>query len=288
METNNPKSEHQDTGKFRKNLRDQFFTKPVVAQKCIQTILAKFPELAQTHEWIDPSAGAGVFGSALNQSSPTTPLVAIDVAPKASGIIQQDFLSWFPTTTPTKPRIVFGNPPFGRQGKSARLFIKHSVQISDTIAFILPRSFTKPSMWRPFPRDWFCEHSETLEEASFEVNNAPYDVPCVFQIWRKRSGQLRPAAPAETPNGFRFVAANDEELDLVIRRVGVYAGRAYLPTQSFSAQSHYFIELAGLKKHEAAAIVEALNQHIFPTNTTGPRSLSKPEITEVLNEILES
>jgi predicted RNA methylase len=286
METNNPKTDHQDTGKFRKNLRDQFFTKPAVAQKCVQTLLTKFPELAQTHEWIDPSAGAGVFGSALSQSSQATSLIAIDVAPKAPGIIKQDFLSWFPITT-TKPRIVFGNPPFGRQAKSARLFIKHSVQISDTIAFILPRSFTKPSMWRPFPRDWFCEYSENLEEASFEVNNSPYSVPCVFQIWRKRFAQLRPNGAAEQPKAFRFVAANDEECDLVIRRVGVYAGRAYLPTQNFSEQSHYFIELSSLKKHDSAAIVDSLNQHVFPSNTTGPRSLSKGEITEVLNEILD-
>jgi predicted RNA methylase len=287
METNNPKTEHQDTGKFRTNLRDQFFTKADVAKKCIQIIVTKFPELLQTHEWIDPSAGAGVFGSALIAKSQQTPLIAIDVAPKGPGILEQNFLSWFPTGTP-KPRIVFGNPPFGRQGKSARQFIKHAIQFADTIAFILPRSFTKPSMWRPFPRDWFCEHTEALEDAAFEVNNAPYSVPCVFQIWRKRSGQLRPSSTAEPPKFFRFVAANDEECDLVVRRVGVYAGRAYLPTDNFSEQSHYFIELAGLKKHQAAATASALNEHVFPSNTTGPRSLSKGEITEVLNEILDS
>jgi hypothetical protein len=35
-------------------------------------------------------------------------------------------------------------------------------------------------------------------------------------------------------------------------------------------------------------IVDKVNAHVFPTNTTGPRSLSKPEINEVLNTILNA
>jgi predicted RNA methylase len=287
METNNPKSDHQDTGKFRKNLRDQFFTKPAIAQSCIQSILSKYPDLVSTHDWIDPSAGSGVFGSALAHLNYHPTLVTIDLIPKGPGILEQNFLTWFPAEN-GKPRIIFGNPPFGRQGKAARQFIKHSVQIADTIAFILPRSFEKPSMWRAFPRDWFCELSESLSENAFEVNGVAYNVPCVFQIWRQRSGQTRPTTTSTEPQGFRFVAADDQDCDIVVRRVGVYAGRAYLPTDNFSAQSHYFIELAALKKQEAANVVAALNSHVFPSNTTGPRSLSKGEITEVLNEILDS
>jgi hypothetical protein len=32
-------------------------------------------------------------------------------------------------------------------------------------------------------------------------------------------------------------------------------------------------------------VVERMNQHTFPTNTTGPRSLSQGEITQVLDPV---
>jgi hypothetical protein len=35
------------------------------------------------------------------------------------------------------------------------------------------------------------------------------------------------------------------------------------------------------------AIIEKVNQHTFPSNTVGPRSLSKSEANEVLNEVLK-
>ena len=41
---------------------------------------------------------------------------------------------------------VIGNPPFGRQSSLAIKFIKKSCSFSDTISFILPKSFKKDSM----------------------------------------------------------------------------------------------------------------------------------------------
>ena len=35
-------------------------------------------------------------------------------------------------------------------------------------------------------------------------------------------------------------------------------------------------------------IIEEMNNHVFPSNTTGFRSLTKSEINEILNQILAS
>ena len=136
----------QDTGKFRTNTKDQYYTKLAVAKQCVEKIVSLLPQ-AKEFQWIEPSAGNGSFVKA-------TPggfdLVAIDLDPQANNIIKGDFLQWSPTTS--KTRIVFGNPPFGRQSSLAKAFIKHACSFAHVVAFILPRSFVKPSMSRAFPQ----------------------------------------------------------------------------------------------------------------------------------------
>ena len=53
-----------------------------------------------------------------------------------------------------------------------------------------------------------------------------------------------------------------------------------------SPQSHYFIKLDDVSKIEL--LLEKMNEHIFPSNTVGPRSLSKGEVNAVLNTIVST
>ena len=52
------------------------------------------------------------------------------------------------------------------------------------------------------------------------------------------------------------------------------------PDDSLSVQSHYFIKLPD--GADVAAIIDYICKKEFPSNTTGPRSLSKGEINAVL------
>ena len=174
----------QDTGKFRKNTKDQYYTRKSVADRCIAALLARVPDPI-SYQWIEPSAGTGVFLKGLPVDFDK---VGIDLEPAGPHILEGDFLEWAPTSS--KKRIVFGNPPFGRQGCLAKAFIKHAATVADVIAFILPRSFVKPSMSRAFPLAFHCDWSEDVAKDAFEVNGTAYDVPCVFQIWTKRSSGL--------------------------------------------------------------------------------------------------
>ena len=99
----------QDTGKFRKNEKDQYYTKSSIAKKCID-ILLQHVKQPQNYQWIEPSAGNGVFLKVL----PTTfNKIGIDIEPKSPEIQQGNFLDWNPITD--RKRVFFGNPPFGRQ-----------------------------------------------------------------------------------------------------------------------------------------------------------------------------
>jgi len=261
----------QDTGKFRTNTKDQYYTRADVAKRCVELIEARLPG---DYQWIEPSAGSGAFLKAFPQA------IGIDLEPAYPGVQKGDFLAWEPTTD--RPRIFFGNPPFGRQGSQAKAFIKHAAKFGAAIAFILPRSFVKPSMSRAFPLKFHCIYSEELERNAFEVNGEPYDVPCVFQIWIKKE-EDRTLAAVHVEEGFRYVKAG-EPFDIAFKRVGGQAGRCYL-AGSFNPQFHYFLKLDD--PSAAAKIIEAVNEHVFPSNTVGPRSLSKSEANEVLNQLIK-
>jgi len=273
----------QDTGKFRTKTLDQFYTQPAVALHCISLIKSVFTSSADLI-WIEPAAGAGAF----LQGFANDEVIALDVEPASDRVVAADFLTWTPPSSSSRRLLFYGNPPFGRQGSLAKAFLQRACSFDSTevVAFILPRSFQKPSMSRAVPLRFHCLLNEELDPCSFEVNGSPYSVPCVFQIWVRRPVE-RVLDAVEDPGGFAYVK-QEAAHHLVIRRVGVYAGAASVAVhgQPKSAQSHYFVCLDPAFVAHVDAIACAVSAHNFPSNTTGPRSLSKGEVTAVLNGLL--
>lgn len=289
------KEDTQDTGKFRTNLKDKFYTQPAVAEKCIKTLLQQLSSDPQHIQWVEPSAGNGSFLPYLPCSS-SLPLIALDIEPdpESKEIQQQDYLTWTPPTPspPSIKTIVIGNPPFGRQSSLAKAFIRKSCSYAHYIAFILPKSFQKPSMYQAFDSHFHLIYSHELEKNSFLLNQSPYDVPCVFQIWEKRDTP-RTTEPTSDPTGYHYVKQSETH-DMICRRVGAKAGTCFLydPEKTYSIQSHYFIRFdpEHTKDNDTATveeIIKRMNTHTFPSNTVGPRSLSKSEVNEVLNQLIQ-
>jgi len=254
----------QDTGKFRSNDKDKFYTKPSVAVTCVAEL-----KKHAVGTWIEPSAGSGAFVDAVGRH-----VIAMDIEPGRDGITKQDFLTW---TSPHTHCTVFGNPPFGRQATLARKFIKHAATFADVIGFILPRSFMKPSMQKAFPLEFHLVHESPIEKDAFLVNDVAYNVPCVFQIWKRMETDR--VIPIEAETEWTYVKKT-EPYDIAIRRVGVYAGKCVLPNDALSVQSHYFIKLPD--NADVPTIVDYICKNEFPSNTTGPRSLSKGEVNAAL------
>jgi hypothetical protein len=268
----------QDTGKFRTNKKDQFFTAPEIAKKCVDNIIKLLPE-TEDYRWIEPSAGNGSF---MKQVPKKYDIIGMDIEPQDTNIILQDFLKYdFPTTN--KKIIIFGNPPFGRQASMAKSFIKKSCEVAEIIAFILPKSFTKPSMNNSFHLSFHCIYTEILPKNSFLINDDVYDVPCVFQIWQKKSYN-RTLDDKILPYKFKYVKSSND-YDIAFKRVGGLAGKCCID-KNCNIQSHYFIKFDDELKKYINKIIEKINNHTFPTNTTGPRSLSKNEINVVFNKTI--
>ena len=88
--------------------------------------------------------------------------------------------------------------------------------------------------------------------------------------------------------GFQYVKADSDaemKYDIAVRRVGGLAGRCYASGDGpFSIQSHYFLKFDSTDALDE--IMKKINGHTFPSNTVGPRSLSKSEINVVLNGLI--
>jgi hypothetical protein len=175
---------------------------------------------------IEPSAGNGAFIEGIKLL--TDDYEFYDIEPQNYQIKKQDYLMFDYTHLAEnqifQPNIhIIGNPPFGRQSSLAIKFIKKSCEFADTISFILPKSFKKDSMKKHFPLNFHLRYEMDLPKNSFLVDEKEYDVPCVFQIWRRR-GYSREMPKKLIPTGFRFVK-KDENPDFSFRRTGFYAGK---------------------------------------------------------------
>jgi len=227
---------------------------------------------------IEPSAGSGAFSRQIEGC------IAVDIHPEEQGILKADFLKWKPDSYNKEKTLVIGNPPFGKQCSLAIKFIKHSSTFASTIAFILPKSFKKESIQARIPRDFHLSLEVEIPDNSFTLNGNDYSVPCVFQIWKHKPGIYRELSKiGKLPKDFSWT--KDSKLaNIAIRRVGVYAGKAFTDINNLSSQSHYFLTVPEDKKDLVVDNLNSINwQH---NNTTGPRSISKKEFQNVLENIV--
>jgi hypothetical protein len=236
---------------------------------------------------LEPSAGAGAFVSGLTTLAAERDARTrfVDVVPAHPDVHSLDFLQSTPETILGMESggnvHAIGNPPFGRQSTLARAFVRKAGAFCSTIAFILPQSFKKASLQQSFASCFHLEVQMDLPPRSFVVEGAPHDVPCVFQIWRRRADAApRALTPRLVPRdiGLEFVAKDaDPAPDVAFRRVGARAGVVSISCVDKSAQTHYFLRFVNGATIETN--VSRLRALVFDSNNTvGPRSISKQEL----------
>ncbi len=154
---------------------DKYYTPYDLAEYCVKKTKEVIGKENIT-EWLEPSAGAGVFLPYLDNN-----YLAFDIEPEADNIEQKNYLEldlpYF------KGRCVIGNPPFGRSNNLTVAFYKKAIQQADYIAFILPVSQYENNI-RLFDFDMI--YSEKL-------NDLPYSgkvLKCCFNIYKRPNSGL--------------------------------------------------------------------------------------------------
>lgn len=274
---------------LKRNTIDKYYTKNSIVDLCINYI-KEYICIEKADLIIEPSAGNGAFISNIKMLSDNYKFY--DLKPETgpmnlnNEIITQDYLLFDINSINKKDKRihVIGNPPFGRQSSLAIKFIKKSCEFCDTLSFILPKSFKKDSLKKTFPLNFHLIFEIDLPEKSFLVDSQEHDVPCVFQIWEKKTINRQQTEKIE-PVNFKFVKKEDTP-DISFRRVGVNAGVIDKNIEEKSIQSHYFIKFTNDKSVDDNIKVLSDNISFDFDNTVGPKSISKQELISKFNQLL--
>jgi len=262
---------HKQTKGLKRNTIDKYYTKDTIVNLCISYI-KQIIEIKPNDLIIEPSAGNGSFISAIKDLSNNYKFY--DIQPEHLEVIKQDYLLL--KVDDIKSNFdnihIIGNPPFGRQSSLVIKFIKQSCYFAKTISFILPKSFKKETLRNKFDLNYHLIYEIDLPKKAFLVDNDEYDVPCIFQIW-KRENNKREVKEKLKPLNFTFVKKTDNP-DISFRRVGANAGFIDTEIENKNIQSHYFIKFINpnYNLNELKKIKFDFN------NTVGPKSISKNEL----------
>lgn len=262
----------------------------------VRAILAEM--VADGYIFVEPSAGDGAFLAALEYFGvPTSSIVAGDIAPADNPLChtkieQCDYLAIdtksgrgkfdeiLEAKTPTVMKdktIVVGNPPFGEQGTLCYAFLKRSFMIADTVAFILPPSFSKESVLRKVGRK--LVDTIPVENDGYRISGGTKQIPSMFVIYDGRE-EYTPRTSRLDDLPFIFLAKSKSDLaDFTIRRVGGNAGTASEDVD-VSVESNYFCRMRDDASVTLDEVINVINSASFDVRdrTVGPRSLSRDEI----------
>ena len=149
---------------------DKYYTSSELAEYCVNKTKEIIGE-DNIAEYIEPSAGSGVFLDCLDK-----PYLAYDIEPEDNRIQKQDYLAL--GLNYKKGRCIIGNPPFGVKNTLTVKFYKQSIKFGDYISFILPISQLNNNQQM---YEFDLVYSEDLGERHYSDRK----VHCCFNIYKR-------------------------------------------------------------------------------------------------------
>jgi len=161
---------------IKKSKHDKFYTKSEVSRYCLD-ILYKYTN--EDFLYIEPAAGNGSIFNLIKYDK-----LGLDIEPECD-VMKQDYLQWEYRPKNKENVVIITNPPFGNRNNLTNSFINKSMELGNTIAFILPKVYRKETLQNIFPNEWSLVEDVDLPKDSFLLDGIDYHVPAIFQIWIK-------------------------------------------------------------------------------------------------------
>jgi len=269
------------------NRLDKFYTKQDVVRGLLRSLNCDSYDVI-----VEPSAGAGDFLSELKHDN----IIAIDIQPDSDKIKKMDFFDFTYAAKKDETVLTVGNPPFGKNSSLAVKFFNHAAEFSDCIAFIVPRTFRKPSVINRLDSNFHLISQKILEKNSFYLpSGEDYKVPTVFQIWERKAEQRPKIITLKEHPDFEFVPisrspnkspTNEQkivqcnEADFCVRRVGAAAGKVYedYGTKYRDWKSHYYIKEKFLGARKIIESIDWEYEESPKFDNAGNPSISKNDL----------
>lgn len=179
---------------------DKFYTNENIVDLCLDCI-----DISKYDLVIEPSAGNGAFFKKL----PKDKTIAIDIEPEAEDIKKQDFFD-FKIEKQIVNILTIGNPPFGKNSSLAVKFFNHASTYSDTVAFVVPRTFRRPSVQNRLHLFFHLEKDIDIpiSPCSFTPKMS---VKCCFQVWRKKDVERKIIFMDQTHQDWEFLSLGPKD-----------------------------------------------------------------------------
>lgn len=225
--------------------KDQFYTKPEIAKYCF-SFVEEIYNLDGYDLILEPSAGLGSFFDLF----PVNKRAGIELDYNLC-VKNNDFIcgSFFDFSFPGKRTIVIGNPPFGTQNSLSVKFFNHAAVFADVIAFIVPKTWKKPSVQNRLDLNFRLVKSVDLPDNCF-MGKKHTAVKCCFQIW-ERAGQCRRKKKEVISHpdwGFLSYIKTEDDLlppsnaDFVVLAYGSNSGQVSKDLNRWRPKSVHFIK----------------------------------------------
>lgn len=158
---------------------DKYYTSQELADYCTQKTI-EIIGVDNITEFIESSAGSGVFLNSIEKYAPNIPYKAYDIEPDDNRIIKQDYLKL--DLEYKRGRVCGFNFPYGEKNNLSKAFASKSFEIAEYVASILPISQLNntQSIYK-----YDLIYSEDLKPQEYSGIN----VHCCFNIYRKPIGK---------------------------------------------------------------------------------------------------
>ena len=170
--------------------KEQYYTPLETACHCLKVLQSKVDTEGKL--WLEPAGGTGSFVEALLSSGISESLIrSYDIEPKHRLVTKtDDFLK--ESLSDISNAVTLTNPPFGRANKLSVPFFNKCSEVSDYVAFVVPKSWRKWSVQDRLNPLFHVIHDEelqvdyTMSEGNPEKSKGK--LATVFQIWERREG----------------------------------------------------------------------------------------------------
>jgi predicted RNA methylase len=270
------RDENQKSNKLH---MDKYYTPPYLAEYIVNKTKEIIGEENIT-EWLEPSAGAGVFLNCLPEGT-----LAYDIEPEDDRIVKQDFLEL--NLKYKKGRCIIGNPPFGSGNTLAVQFFKKSIQLSNYISFILPISQINNTQQM---YEFDLIYSENLNKQKYTDR----EIHCCFNIYKRPADGKLNQKKKYNFKDFKLIEKREgkkqnkkypnDNYDFRICTWGASCGKILETHESYAKEVAFYINNKNLNIYET---IKKMNIHKDFHMTSTP-SLSLWQIYEYLqNKIPE-
>ena len=258
---------------------EQFYTPRKLAAELVETALPYLPRASET-TFLEPAAGNGSFMEALSEAG-AHKVIALDRYPAIASIQQADFLrSEFAEAN----LVTITNPPFGRNNALSIPFFNHAAKFSQTICFLVPRSWRKWSVTNRLDLRFHLVHDDDVF-VSYEDNagnpiREKNGLRTCFQIWQRRD-TLR--EKVVVPDNRLIEKCSPQDADIALRVFGYGCGTVL---ESFDRKPNTTLMYLKLNSQTASTAIAGLDFSRFSERTAYTQALAFTEINYLLNEAI--